>query len=425
MSLKAVNKKETNRVELEIEVDAAAFEAAVEKAYRKNINKLNIPGFRRGKAPRSFVEKMYGKEVFYEDAMNDLYPEALDAAIKESDYEYVEDKIDLDVVSVGEEGLVFKAVITVKPEVTLSAYKGLDVTREEKEVTDEDVEAELNKLLDRNSRMVTVEGRAAENGDTVDFDFDGYVDDVAFDGGKAEHYSLVLGSGQFIPGFEDQIVGKNAGEEFDVNVTFPEDYHAEELKGKAAVFKCKLHEIKAKELPVADDEFAKDCSEFDTLDELKADLKAKLAESRKNEADAAFENALMDKLVENMTAEIPEAMFDNEVTEQVNNFAYRLQSQGMDMNLYLQYTGMDEAALRENFRPQAEQQVKGRLALEKVAALEGLTATEEEVEAEYARMAEMYKLDVERVKALVAADAVAKDMGLKKALDFLKENAGK
>ncbi|MBE6767697.1 MAG: trigger factor [Ruminococcaceae bacterium] len=425
MSLKAVNKKETNRVELEIEVDAAAFEAAVEKAYRKNINKLNIPGFRRGKAPRSFVEKMYGKEVFYEDAMNDLYPEALDAAIKESGYEYVEDKIDLDVVSVGEEGLVFKAVITVKPEVALSAYKGLDVTREEKEVTDEDVEAELNKLLDRNSRMVTVEGRAAENGDTVDFDFDGYVDDVAFDGGKAEHYSLVLGSGQFIPGFEDQIVGKNAGEEFDVNVTFPEDYHAEELKGKAAVFKCKLHEIKAKELPVADDEFAKDCSEFDTLDELKADLKAKLAESRKNEADAAFENALMDKLVENMTAEIPEAMFDNEVTEQVNNFAYRLQSQGMDMNLYLQYTGMDEAALRENFRPQAEQQVKGRLALEKVAALEGLTATEEEVEAEYARMAEMYKLDVERVKALVAADAVAKDMGLKKALDFIKENAGK
>ncbi|MBE6756952.1 MAG: trigger factor [Ruminococcaceae bacterium] len=425
MSLKSVNQKETNRVELEIEVDAAAFEAAVEKAYRKNINKLNIPGFRRGKAPRSFVEKMYGKEVFYEDAMNDLYPEALDAAIKESEYEYVEDKIDLDVVSVGEEGLVFKAVITVKPEVTLSAYKGLDVTREEKEVTDEDVEAEVNKLLDRNSRMVTVEGRAAENGDTVDFDFDGYVDDVAFDGGKAEHYSLVLGSGQFIPGFEEQIVGKNAGDEFDVNVTFPEDYHAEELKGKAAVFKCKLHEIKAKELPAADDEFAKDCSEFDTLDELKADLKTKLAESRKNEADVAFENALMDKLVENMTAEIPEAMFDNEVTEQVNNFAYRLQSQGMDMNLYLQYTGMDEAALRENFRPQAEQQVKGRLALEKVAALENLTATDEEVEAEYARMADQYKLDVERVKALVATDAVSKDLGLKKALDFLKENAGK
>ena len=425
MSLKAVNQKETNRVELEIEVDAAAFEAAVEAAYRKNIDKLNIPGFRRGKAPRAFVEKMYGKEVFYEDAMNDIYPEALDAAIKESEYEYVEDKIDLDVVSVGAEGLVFKAVITVKPEVTLAAYKGLDITREEKEVTDADVEDELKKLLDRNSRMVTVEGRAAEMGDTVDFDFDGYVDDVAFDGGKAEHYSLVLGSGQFIPGFEEQIVGKNVDEEFDVNVTFPEEYHAEELKGKAAVFKCKLHEIKAKELPVADDEFAKDCSEFDTLDELKADLKAKLEESRKNEADAAFENALMDKLVEGMTAEIPEAMFENEVTEQVNNFAYRMQAQGMDMKLYLQYTGMDEATLRQNFRPQAEQQVKGRLALEKIAALENLTATEEEIEAEYARMADMYKLDVERVKALVAADAVAKDMGLKKALDFLKENAGK
>ncbi len=425
MSLKSVNQKETNRVELEIEVDAAAFEAAVEAAYRKNIDKLNIPGFRRGKAPRAFVEKMYGKEVFYEDAMNDIYPDALDAAIKESEYEYVEDKIDLDVVSVGAEGLVFKAVITVKPEVTLAAYKGLDITREEKEVTDADVEDEVKKLQDRNSRMVTVEGRAAEMGDTVDFDFDGYVDDVAFDGGKAEHYSLVLGSGQFIPGFEEQIVGKNAEEEFDVNVTFPEDYHAEELKGKAAVFKCKLHEIKAKELPVADDEFAKDCSEFDTLDELKADLKAKLVESRKNEADAAFENALMDKLVEGMTAEIPEAMFENEVTEQVNNFAYRMQAQGMDMKLYLQYTGMDEAALRQNFRPQAEQQVKGRLALEKIAALENLTASEEEIEAEYARMADMYKLDVERVKALVAADAVAKDMSLKKALDFLKENAGK
>ncbi|MBO5798006.1 MAG: trigger factor, partial [Clostridia bacterium] len=381
MSLKSATVKETNRVELVVEVDAATFEAAVQKAYRKNINKLNVPGFRRGKAPRQFVEKIYGEGVFYEDAMNDLYPDALDAAIKESGYEYVEDKIDLDVETVGAEGLVFKAVITVKPEVTLSAYKDLGITREEKDVTDEDVDAELKKLQDRNSRMVTVEGRAAEMGDTVEFDFDGYVDDVAFDGGKAENYSLILGSGQFIPGFEEQIVGKNPGEEFDVNVTFPEEYHAEELKGKAAVFKCKLHEIKGKELPELDDDFAKDCSEFDTLDELKADLKAKLTESRKNEADAAFENALVDKLVENMTAEIPEAMYENEVTEQVNNFAYRLQSQGMDMNLYLQYTGMDEAALRANFRPQAEQQVKGRLALEKVAALENRTPSEEEIEA--------------------------------------------
>ena len=422
MSLKSATVKETNRVELVVEVDAATFEAAVQKAYRKNINKLNVPGFRRGKAPRQFVEKIYGEGVFYEDAMNDLYPEALDAAIKESGYEYVEDKIDLDVETVGAEGLVFKAVITVKPEVTLSAYKDLGIAREEKDVTDEDVEAELKKLQDRNSRMVTVEGRAAEMGDTVEFDFDGYVDDVAFDGGKAENYSLLLGSGQFIPGFEEQIVGKNAGEEFDVNVTFPEEYHAEELKGKAAVFKCKLHEIKAKELPTLDDDFAKDCSEFDTLDELKADVKAKLAESRKNEADATFENVLVDKLVENMTAEIPEAMYENEVTEQVNNFAYRLQSQGMNMQLYLQYTGMDEAALRQNFRPQAEQQVKGRLALEKVAALENLAPTEEEIDAEYARMAESYQVDVDRVKALVAADAVAKDLAVKKALDFVKEN---
>lgn len=425
MSLKAANVKETNRVELEIEVDAAAFEEAVQKAYRKSIGKMNIPGFRRGKAPRSYVEKVYGTGVFYEDAVNDLYPTALDEAIKESGYEYVEDKIDLDVVSVGEEGLVFKAVITVKPEVTLSEYKGLDIKREEAEVTDADVDAEVEKLRDRNSRLVTVEGRAAENGDTVEFDFDGYVDDVAFDGGKAENYSLVLGSGQFIPGFEEQIVGKNAGEEFDVNVTFPEEYHAEELKGKPAVFKCKLHEIKAKELPEADDDFAKDCSEFDTMDELKADLKEKLQKSRADAADAAFENALVDKLVENMTAEIPAAMFENEVSEQVQNFAYRLQSQGMNMELYMQYTGMDEEAMRQNFRPQAEQQVKGRLALEKVAALENLTPSDEEIEAEYARLAEQYQMDADRVKALIDSAAIAKDLSLKKALDFVKENAAK
>ncbi len=425
MSLKAANQKETNRVELEIEVGAEAFEEAVQNAYKKNISKLNVPGFRPGKAPRQFVEKIYGTGVFYEDAVNELYPTALDEAIKESGYTYVEDKIDLDVVSVGAEGLVFKAVITVEPEVTLAEYKGLDVKREEKDVTDEDVEDEVKKLQDRNSRLVTVEGRAAENGDTVEFDFDGYVDGVAFDGGKAENYSLVLGSGQFIPGFEDQIVGKNAGDEFDVNVTFPEDYHAEELKGKPAVFKCKLHEIKTKELPAADDDFAKDCSEFDTLDELKADLKKKLQESRAAAADAAFENGLMDKLVEGMTAEIPEAMFENEVNEQVNNFAYRLQSQGMNMDLYLQYTGMDEKALRENFRPQAEQQVKGRLALAKVAALENLQPSDEDIEKEYADMADKYQMDAERVKALVAADMVAKDLSLKKALEFLKENAAK
>lgn len=423
MSLKAANVKETNRVELEVAVDAKTFEDAVQKAYRKNITRMNVPGFRRGKAPRHYVEKIYGTGVFYEDAVNDLYPTALDEAIKESGYEYVEDKIDLDVESVGADGLVFKAVITVKPEVKLSAYKGLEAKREQQAVTDADVDAEVEKLRDRNSRLVTVEGRPAANGDTVEFDFDGYVDGEQFDGGKAENYTLVLGSGQFIPGFEDQIVGKNTDEEFDVNVTFPEDYHADELRGKPAVFKCKLHEIKQKELPEADDDFAKDCSEFDTMEALRADLKEKLEKSRADAADAAFENALMDKLVENMTAEIPQAMFENEINEQVQNFAYRLQSQGMNMQLYLQYTGMDEAALRENFRAQAEQQVKGRLALEQVAKEENFVPTEEEIDAEYARLAEQYQMDADRIKTLIASEAIAKDLSLKKALDFIKENA--
>ena len=424
MSLKAAEKKETNRVELTVEVDAATFEAAVQKAYRRNINKINVPGFRKGKAPRHFVEKIYGEGVFYEDAVNDLYPAALEEAIKESGYEYVEDKMDLNVESVGKEGLVFKAVITVKPEVTLAAYKGLESKYELKEVTDGDVAEELKKLQDRNSRLVTVDRPAAE-GDTVEFDFEGFVDGEPFEGGKAENYTLVLGSGQFIPGFEDQIVGKTTGEEFDVNVTFPEDYHAEELKGKPAVFKCKLHEIKAKELPEADDDFAKDVSEFDTLEELKADLKKKLEETRKAEADSAFENGLMEKLVEGMTAEIPAAMFENEINEQVQNFAYRLQSQGMNMDLYKQYTGTTEESLRENFRPQAERQVKGRLALEQVAKLEGIVPTEEEIEAEYGRLAEQYKMEVERIKTLLPIDNVKGDLTLKKALDLVKETAKK
>ena len=292
MSLKQATKTDTaNRVELEVEVDAAAFEAAVEKAYRKDVKKMNIPGFRKGKAPRHYIEKLYGTEVFYEDAMNDVYPDALEAAIEESGYEFVQDKVDLDVVSVGKDGLVFKAVITVKPEVEIEGYTGLKAEKEEVKVTDEDVEAELKKLQDRQSRLVTVE-REAQNGDTAVIDYEGFVDGVPFEGGKGENHSLTLGSGQFIPGFEDQIVGKKAEEEFDVNVTFPEEYHAAELAGKPAVFKCKLHEVKTRELPELNDDLAKDCSEFDTLEELKADLRKKLEESRTQEADNAFEGAL-------------------------------------------------------------------------------------------------------------------------------------
>lgn len=423
MSLKAANKVDTNRVELEIEVGAEEFEKAVNNAYKKNIKKMNVPGFRKGKAPRHLVEKIYGTGVFYEDAVNAIYPEHLDAAIKESGYEYVEDKIDFDVTDVGADGLKFKATITVKPEVEIGEYKGLKASKKVEEVTEADVDAELEKLQDRNSRLVTVEDREAKMGDSVTFDFDGSVDGVPFDGGKAENYTLVLGSNQFIPGFEEQIVGKKTDEEFDVNVTFPEDYHAEELAGKAAVFKCKLHEIKEKELPELNDDFAKDCSEFDTLDELKADLKEKLSHQREHQAEDAFESKLLEQLVEILKAEIPEAMFEHRVNDSVRDFDYRLQGQGLNLDTYLQYTGMDMDAFRKGFREQAEKQVKIRLALEKIAQLENIQPTEEELEAEFARMAEQYKLDVEKVKSLVPAAELSKDLAVGKAMDLVKENA--
>ncbi len=425
MALKQANKVETNRVELEIEVGAEEFEQAVSVAYRKNIGKMNIPGFRKGKAPRAYVEKIYGEGVFYEDAVNALYPSALDAAIKESGYEYVEDKIDLDVVSVGKEGLCFKAVITVKPEVEVTEYKGLKAAKKTVTVKETEVKEELARLQERNSRLVTVEDRAAENGDTVVFDFEGYVDDVAFEGGKAENHSLVLGSGQFIPGFEDQIVGKKSGEEFDVNVTFPTEYHAADLAGKPAVFKCKLHEIKVKELPELNDDFAKDCSEFDTLEELKADAKSKIKQRKQHAADEAFENELMDQLVANLKGEIPEAMYENRVEESVRDFAYRLQAQGLNLDTYLQYTGMDMDAFRKGFREQAEKSVKLRLALEKIAELENIAPSAEEVDAEFAKLAEQYKMEVEQIKTMVAEADMAKDLAVGKAMDVVKAAAVK
>ena len=326
-------------------------------------------------------------------------------------------------MSVGPEGLVFKAVITVKPEIEVGEYKGLKADKKVEPVTDADVDAEMAKLQDRNSRLVTVEGRPAADGDTVVFDFEGFVDGVAFDGGKGENHTLVLGSGQFIPGFEEQIVGKSAEEEFDVNVTFPEDYHAKELAGKPAVFKCKLHEIKAKELPELNDDFAKDCSEFDTLEELKADSRKKLTESRERSAQEKFEAALIDQLVEGVKGEIPEAMFTNRQNEAVQEFGYRLQSQGLSLDMYLQYTGSDMDTFKATFRPQAEREVKLRLALEKIAALEGLTASDEALEAEYAAMAEQYKMDVEQVKKFVPAAELAKDLTVRAAMDLVKDSA--
>ncbi len=423
MSLKNAVKKENNRVELEIEVDAASFAAAVDAAYKKDVKKLNVPGFRKGKAPRALIEKTYGAGIFYETAMNDIYPSALDEAIKASEYEYVEDKIDLDVVSVGEDGLVFKATITVKPEVTMEGYVGLKAKKPSTAVSDEDIEAELTRLQERNSRMVSVEDRAAEMGDVVTFDFEGFVDGVAFDGGKAENHALELGSGQFIPGFEEQLVGAAVDAELDVNVTFPEEYHAEELAGKPAVFKCKVHKIEKKELPAIDDDLITEGTEFSTVDEFKEDAKKRLTEQRERAADNEVDDQLVDGLIAAMTADIPQAMIENTIDEKVQDFGYRLQSQGLSLDMYMQYTGMDQAAFRDGFREQAEKQVKVRLALETVAKLENIEVTDEDIEAEYARFAEQYGMEVDQIKAAIPAEALKQDLSVSKAMEWIKANA--
>ncbi len=423
MSLKNATKLENNRVELEIEVDAATFEAAVNAAYKKDVKRMAVPGFRKGKAPRALIEKTYGTGVFYETAMNDVYPAALDEAIKASDYEYVEDKIDLDVVSVGSDGLVFKATITVKPEVTLRGYKSLKATKKVEAVADEDIENELKKLQERNARMVSVEDRAAEMGDTVTFDFEGFQDGVAFEGGKGENHALVLGSGQFIPGFEEQLVGAAVDADVEVNVTFPEEYHAPELAGKPAVFKCKVHKIEKKELPEIDDDLIKDCTDFETVDEFKADAKKRLEEQREKAAQDAVDEKLVEGLLKCMKADIPEAMYERAIDDRIQDFAYRLQSQGLSLELYLQYTGMDEKAFRDSFREQAEKQVKVRLTLEAIAKKEKIKPSDEELEAEYAKFAEQYGMEVDKVKAAIPATALVEDLSVSKAMDFVKEHA--
>ncbi len=420
MSLKTATKREDGRVELEVEVDAATFEAAVNAAYKKDVKKMVVPGFRKGKAPRALIEKTYGTGVFYETAMNDVYPSALDEAIKESEYEYVEDKIDLDVISVGPEGLVFKAVITVKPECKMRGHKSLKLTRKAVVVTDEDIDAELTRLQERNARMVSVEDRAAEMGDTVTFDFEGFVDDVAFDGGKGENHALVLGSGQFIPGFEEQLVGAAVDAELDVNVTFPEEYHAAELAGKPAVFKCKVHKIEKKELPEIDDELIKDATDFETVDEFKADAKKRLEEQRNRAADAEVDEQIAEGLIRCLKADIPAAMYERAIDDRIQDFAYRLQAQGLSMDMYMQYTGMDVEAFRDSFREQAEKQVKVRLALETVAKQDKIEVSEEDLEAEYAKFAEQYKMEVDQIKAAIPASELSKDVAVQKAMDFVR-----
>ena len=424
MSLKATKKIETNRYELEIVIDGEKFRAAINDVYRKNGKKINVPGFRKGKAPLSIIEKFYGVEVFFEDALNLLYADAVEGAAKEANLKIVDDKMDFDLVSISkEDGVCFKVALTTYPEVEVSEYKGLKAERVIAEVTDAEVEATLNSLAERNSRMVAVSDRAAALGDTAVIDFEGFVDDVAFEGGKGESHSLELGSGQFIPGFEEQIVGHNTGDEFDVNVEFPAEYHAENLAGKPAVFKVKLHEIKVKELPALDDEFAKDASEFDTLDELKADIKAKTLERKQKVNEEDVENQLVNTVVEGLKGEIPEALFENRVRQSVQEFDYRLQSQGMNLQMYMQYTGSSIEEFSKTFRPQAEQQVKMRLALEKIVELEKIVPSAEELEAKIEEMAKGYGVTAEQVKAAIPMDDISLDLAVSKAIDLIKDNA--
>lgn len=424
MSLKETKKIETNRVQLEIVIDGEKFREAIKEAYRKNGKKINVPGFRKGKAPLSMIETYYGVEVFYEDALNLIYSDVVDEAIKEAGIKTVDDKTDFELVSISkEDGVDFKVTVTTYPEIELGEYKGLKAEKMAVKVDAAEVNAELKAMAERNARMVSVEDRAAKKGDTAVIDFEGFVDGVAFDGGKAEGHALELGSGQFIPGFEEQIIGKKIGEEFDIDVTFPEEYGAKELAGKPAVFKIKLHEIKVRELPAIDDDFAKDVSEFDTLKELKADIKKKALDRKKKAAEEAVENDLVNQIVEGIKGEIPEAMFEARLNQSVEEFAYRLQSQGMDFKTYLQYTNSSIDDFKATFRPQAEMQVKYRLALEKIVELEGITATEEELEERYKTLAENYGVEVDMVKSAIPAEEVAKDIAVGKAIDLVKANA--
>lgn len=424
MKLISCTEPEINRRKLEIEVDADTLKAAYEKVFKKQTAKLTVPGFRKGKAPKNLIEKMYGKEAFMEDAVNEVIPDAIDAAIKEADLKYVEDKIELDAQKVSlEEGLVFTAVITVRPEVTLGNYKGLKVERPCVHITDEDVEKDIAATLDRNARTVVAEDKAIENGDIAEFDFDGYVDGVPFDGGKAENYSLAIGSGQFIPGFEDQMIGHKAGEEFDVNVTFPEDYHAEELKGKASVFKIKLHEVKVRELPVLDDDYVKDISEFDTVDEYKADVRKNLEEKAAAKAEEEVGEKLTEQLMDVVEVTIPDAMIKRRAEANLEDFAYRLQAQGLKLDDYCMFTGSTKESLLESMNEQAAGQVKLRLALEKVVELEGIEVSDEEYDAEIAKIAEQYHMEPDAVKASVPEDALRSDIAVDKAIKLVRENA--
>ena len=426
MALKSSNKVDTNVYEIEVTVDAQTFTDACKSAYMRQRKSIQLPGFRKGKAPMGMVEKAYGEGVFFEDALEIVYPEAVQAAIDEAELRVVDQPFDLDVpVMSKEEGVEIKMKVTVYPEVKLGKYKGLKAEYGETEATDDDVAEELKNMQERNSRLVSVEDRAAEMGDTAEIDFEGFVDGEVFDGGKGENYPLELGSNSFIPGFEEQVAGHNVDEEFDVNVTFPEEYQAD-LAGKEAVFKCKIHEIKKKELPELDDEFAKDVDEeVETLDELKEKLSKQISEKKAEDAKREFENALIEQVIDNMEAEIPECMNEHKVDELVQDYGYRLQMQGIDLNTYLQYLGQTMDDFKKQFEEGAAQQVKVALALEEIAKVENIEATEEEVAAEVDKLAEQYGMEAEQIKAAVPTDQLESDIKTRKAVDVIVDSAKK
>lgn len=423
MSLKSCEKVETNVYALEISIESDAFKAAVSKAYAKNKGKYNVPGFRKGKAPKHIIETYYGKEVFWYDAIDTEYPALFESAVKEAGIVPVSAPFEDEIAELDENGFTIKLKVTVKPEVELKAYKGIKAEKEKVTVKKSEIKEEVERALEKDAKLVTVEGKAAKKGDTATIDFEGFLDGVAFEGGKAENYDLELGSGNFIPGFEDQVIGHKAGEEFDIDVTFPEDYGSEDLAGKPVVFKIKLHKIMKKELPKYDDEFVKDVSEFDTIADYEKSLEEEIKARKESAADRAFENAVMDELVNNLVAEIPAVMIDNEINNQVNEFDYRLRSQGMALDMYLQYIGMDMAALRDSYKEGAEKSVKLRLALEKVTELENIEISDEDIETELKTYADSYGMELDKIKSLVSADDVKADLACRKAMDIVKDSA--
>lgn len=423
MALKSSNKVDTNTYEIEVTVDSDTFKKACTQAYLKDRKNIQLPGFRKGKAPQAMIEKMYGEGTFFEDALDIVYPTAVSEAFTEAGIEAVDAPYDLEIPVIGKDsGVEMKMKVTTYPEVKLGDYKGLKVTKENTEATDEDIENELKNLQERNSRLVVADDRAAQNGDTVSLDFEGFVDGEAFDGGKGENYPLELGSGSFIPGFEDQVAGHKIDEDFDVNVTFPEDY-AEQLAGKEAVFKCKIHEIKAKELPELNDDFAQEVSEFDSLDEYKEDLRKQISEKKEADAKNKMENDLLEQICNNMEVEIPECMFTKRQDEMLKDYEYRLQSQGLNLDTYLQYIGQDKDTFRETFKDGAEKQVKVSIALRAIIEAENIEASEEDINAEAEKIGAQYGMDAEQVKKILPEEQLSEDVKRNKAVDIVMDSA--